>query len=131
MSDPFMKDLSDYRIHAARETLATAQLLFQNAKYKDSINRAYYSIFHGMRAILAIDGVDFKKHSGVISYFREKYIKTGILPKELSVIIGQASLVRNQSDYEDFFLASAEEAQKQLENAKYFYAVVAEYLNAL
>ena len=29
-----------------------------------------------MRAVLALDGVDFKKHSVVISNFRESYIKT-------------------------------------------------------
>lgn len=42
---------------------------------KTANNRAYYSIFHAMRAILALDEVDFKKHSGVIAYFRENYIK--------------------------------------------------------
>lgn len=130
MPDAPWKELSQYRMSAAVETLETARLLYENAKYKDSINRSYYAIFHATRAVLALEGVDFKKHSGVISHFREKYIKTGIFPKELSVIIGEAFLVRSQSDYEDFFLASAEQAKRQLKNAETFCAAVQRYLES-
>jgi len=128
MSDTQWKELSSYRIEAARETLETAKLLYENAWYKDSVNRSYYAIFHSMRAVLALEGADYKKHSGVIAHFREKYIKPGLFPKELSGIIGQALLIRNQSDYEDFFLVSAEDAAKQLENAAEFYETVFAYL---
>lgn len=72
MPDTQWKELSVYRIETARETLETAKLLYENARYKDSINRSYYTIFHSMRAILALEGVDYKKHSGVIAHFREK-----------------------------------------------------------
>ncbi|WP_250644848.1 HEPN domain-containing protein [Acutalibacter muris] len=84
--------------------------------------------FHSMRAVLALEGVDYKKHSGVIAHFRENYVKPGIFSKELSAIIGQAALIRNQSDYEDFFLVSAEDAEKQLLVAAEFYAAVSNYL---
>lgn len=121
-------ELSKYRIQNAEETLEAAKLLCEHQSYKDSINRSYYVIFHAMRAVLALEGADYKKHSGVIAHFREKYIKPGILPVELSDIIGQASLIRNQSDYEDFFLASAEEAKEQLANAKVFLEEIQCYL---
>lgn len=130
MPDLLWKELSDYRLKAAAETLAAARLLWENEKYKDSINRSYYTIFHCMRAILALEGADYKKHSGVIAHFRENYIKTGVFPKELSEFIGQASLIRNQSDYEDFFLASKEDAEKQLQNAASFLETVTVYLHS-
>ena len=130
MTDPLWKELSNYRLKTAGETLVAAQLLFENEKYKDSINRSYYTIFHCMRAILALEGADYKKHSGVISHFRENYIKNGVFPKELSEFIGQASLIRNQSDYEDFFLASKEDAEKQMQNAARFLETVTAYLNS-
>jgi len=40
---------------------------------KTANNRAYYCVFHAMRAVIALDEQDFKKLSGVISYFREHY----------------------------------------------------------
>lgn len=61
--------LSEYRLEKAKESLKYAKLLFENNGYAEAANRAYYAIFHASRAVLALDGVDRKKHSGVISYF--------------------------------------------------------------
>lgn len=59
-----------------------------------------------MRAVLALDGEDFKRHSGVIQYFQKNYIKSGIFDKRFSDIITKASRIRNASDYDDFYIAS-------------------------
>lgn len=92
----------------------------QMNELKTANNRAYYSIFHAMRALLALDEVDFKKHSGVIAFFREHYIKTDIFSKECSDIISSSSLIRNKSDYDDFYVAVKSETIEQVENAKIF-----------
>jgi len=54
-----------------------------------------------MRAVIALDGEDYKKHSAVIARFTMNYLKTEILPREYSKLISNASLIRNRSDYED------------------------------
>ena len=67
--------------------------------YKDSLNRSYYCIFNAMCACLLIIGfTDFKKHSGVISKFRELLIKPNILPRVLSDTIGKLEEYRNNGD---------------------------------
>ncbi len=121
--------LAMYRLEVAKERLESAYILLDEYKYKDAANRAYYCMFSLIRAILAIEAVDFKKHSAVISYFRQHYIKTGIFSRTYSDVIGAAFLVRNQSDYEDFFIVSKEEAKKQCDNAQKFYNAVNDYLN--
>ncbi|MCR4892872.1 MAG: HEPN domain-containing protein [Lachnospiraceae bacterium] len=73
-------DYSKYRYEKAKEDLETARKNFQDGFYAAANNRAYYSVFHAIRSILILDWFDSKKHSGVISRFREAYIKTGILP---------------------------------------------------
>jgi uncharacterized protein (UPF0332 family) len=120
--------LSKYRLDKAKETYATALENLKNNRYLDANNRAYYSIFHAMRAVLALDGVDFKKHTAVISNFRESYIKTNRLDRVLSDIIGRASIVRNKSDYEDFYVTSINETEEQVNDAKVFIDVIEEYL---
>ena len=122
--------LAQYRLEKAKETYQTAMDNLAGSKYLDANNRAYYSIFHSIRAVLALDGVDFKRHSGVISYFREKYIKTGLFSVEYSDIIGKASIIRGKSDYEDFYITTREEAQEQIDNAKLFYDVVSDYISS-
>lgn len=71
-------DLSRYRLQRAKELIIDAESLFERESYKSSNNRAYYAVFSCMRAVLALDGEDFKKHSGVIQYFQRTYIKTGM-----------------------------------------------------
>ena len=65
--------------------------MYEAGRYKNALNRAYYSIFHGMRAVNALDGFDSSKHSGVIAHFNQNYVKEGIFPKETSKIIRLAS----------------------------------------
>lgn len=91
MSNENLIYLSKHRINAAKEDLETAVDLLKIGRYKGSINRAYYAIFHSMRAVLALEGVDFKKHSGVIAYFRQNYIKSKIFETVFSEIIQKAS----------------------------------------
>ena len=75
--------------------------------------------------------MDFKKHTAVISYFRQHYIATGLLDKSLSDMIGTAFIVRNQSDYEDFYVISKARAVEQYDNAKIFCSKIEEYLKSI
>ena len=52
-----------------------------------------------MRAVLALDGVDMKHHSGIISEFRKRYIKPGVFDTSLSGLISELSDVREGSLY--------------------------------
>jgi len=114
------KMLSGYRLVKSHEMLADAETLYEKGSFKSSNNRSYYSIYHAMRAVIALDKADFKKHSGNIQFFQKEYVKTGKFDVRCSEIILYASKIRNASDYDDFYIASKEEAKEQLENAKYF-----------
>ena len=61
------RDYATYRLERAREDLKAARLLFQNDNYRVANNRAYYAMFHFMRAVLVFDNFDSSKHSGVIA----------------------------------------------------------------
>ena len=123
------KDLSVYRMDKADNCLKAAKALLELELYEDAANRAYYCIFHSVRGILALDRVEFKRHSGNISYFRENYIKTGIFDKSLSVIIGDAFTVRSDSDYGDFNVISKQDVIEQVSNAETFYNTIKKYLD--
>lgn len=123
-----LTELSAYRFERAKEELQTAEILFQTARLRSSINRSYYAIFHAIRAVNALDGFDSSKHSGVISHFNQEYVKTGVFGKEASKIIRNASALREQADYEDFYKATQEEAADVFEQASKFVFAVEEYL---
>lgn len=123
-------ELMQYRLAMAKERLESSRLLLEHQSYKDSIGRSYYAMFTAVRAILAMDGVDFKKHAGVISYFQREYVKTGIFEVQYSKYLSQAFQIRNNTDYADFFVVSREEAEEQYRRAADFYGRIESYLTS-
>ena len=121
-------DLSKIRLDNAKERIAFADEILAIGDYKTVANRSYYAVFSAMRAVLALDGIDSKKHSGIIAEFRKNYLKTEILPKPLSPMIDALVEIRQGSDYDDFYIVSKEEVCEQLENAKVFVNEVEKFL---
>lgn len=121
-------ELMNYRMEMAKERLDSAHILLEHHNFKDSIGCSYYAMFTAVRAILALDGVDFKKHAGVISYFQKEYIKTGVFEVRYSKYLSQAFQIRNNTDYADFFIVSKEDADEQYARAKDFYEMIKNYL---
>ncbi len=123
------KDLSLYRLSKAESYLKDAKKTLELEMYDTAANRSYYTIFHAARAVLALDGVDFKKHSGVISNFQMRYIKTGVFDKKLSDILKSAFSLRTESDYEDFYVIDKADVVQQVEEAEVFYTAVAAHVS--
>ena len=123
-----MKALSIRRMEQAEQCLESAKLLLEADDIKGAANRSYYGIFHAIRAVLALEGKDFAKHSGVISFFRQNYIKTGILDVSLSDIITDAFQVRTECDYNDYYTISKAEVEEQVQNAERFIKTISDYL---
>ena len=123
-----LKDLSTARIERSKDCLREAKLLLDNGEYRGAANRAYYAAFHALRAVLALDDFDSKKHSGVISKFRETYIKTGRFTPEMSDTISSLFRIRSASDYDDFYIASKADVEAQYQRAEKLVAEIERYL---
>lgn len=130
MPNEMRRELSEQRLLKAEEMLSDAEAMLHLSRYRTANNRAYYCIFHAIRAVLALDGVEFKRHSGNIQYFQKNYIKTGIFSAEDSDIIISASEIRNSSDYDDFYIVSKEDTAELVSSAKIFCDKVNSYLQA-
>jgi len=74
--------------------------------------------------LLALDQLDSKKHSGIISFFNKKYISTNILDKLYSKILMGAEQIRSKSDYDDFYIVLNDIIIKQIENAEIFFKAI-------
>lgn len=121
-------ELAWYRLQKAGEMLESAKRDMAAEDYASANNRAYYCIFHSMRAVLALNGQDYKKHSAVISQFTLLYLKPELLPRKFSNLITNASLIRNRSDYEDFYICSVADTEALVAGAEEFLAEVRAYL---
>lgn len=122
------KELSNYRLEQAEESLIVAKTCLINRLYKDSINRSYYVVFYAIKAILALGTVDFKRHKDVVAHFNKEYVATGKFSRELGKKIGNLKQIREDSDYDDFYIASKEETEEQVKTAELVLQSVKEYL---
>ncbi len=125
------KEFALYRLERAKEECETAELLYKENKLLAANNRAYYSIFYAIRAILAMEKIDFKRHKDVLAYFNQNYVKTEIFPRQMGRRIIMASKVREDSDYDEKYEPSSDATVLQIATAKELIELVEKYLNDL
>lgn len=122
------KDLVLYRLETAKSDINSAEILFEAKEFRGANNRAYYGIFHGISAIHAFDGNAYRRHKDALANFNKNYIKSEIFPRELGRKIAEAEEIRHASDYDDFYIATKEEAKEQIETAKELVGKIEEYV---
>ncbi len=121
-------ELAGYRMDIAREDLQVAGENMAAGHLRAANNRAYYSIYHSITAVLALEGTAFKRHKDTLAYFNKTYIRNGIFPKTLGRQISTAEMVRHASDYNEFYIVSKEETQKQIGCAQELLELAEQYI---
>lgn len=121
-------DVVRHRLNVAKEDLDTAHLTFEAGQYRAANNRAYYSIFHTICAVLAKEGVAFKRHKDTLSYFNKNYVQAEVFPRELGRKIVKAEEIRHASDYDTFYIASKQITAEQIDTAARILYLAESYL---
>ena len=102
---------SDNSIEAAQE--------LANKGYWDfAASRAYYAVFYASVALLLDDGVERSKHSGVIAYMHQEFVKTGKLNKEQGKGLNWLFELRSIGDYGVTIHVTREETEMAIATAK-------------
>ncbi len=130
MDNETIESFAKYRLNKAKETLETARMIFNDGKdFTSANNRAYYAIFYAIRAVLAIEEIDFKRHKDVLAYFNKEYVNKEKFPKKIGRKISQAQRVREDSDYDDDYEPSLEKTEQQINTAQELIELVETYIN--
>ena len=95
---------------------------------RQAVNRSYYAAFYALRSVLALEGVDFKRHKDVIAYFNQHYVATDKFERYLGKRIGRLKTMREDCDYDDFYVVDKEQVLEQLKTAKLVISSIRSYL---
>lgn len=126
------RELARYRLHQAEESLDEALFLLAGGKSPRSIiNRIYYGMFYAVLALLIFEPYASSKHSGVISYFNKRFVKTGLFPESMGRAINKAFELRQRGDYREFADLSREQVEPYLADAESFIRKVRDYLETV
>lgn len=122
---------SDYlkaKIDRSQEELEDASTLLRQGRYRLSVTRAYYGIFHIVSATLAAMGHVRSKHSGVEAAFHQYLIRPGLLDTEHGITYKLARKLREDADYGIDKVITDEMARDMLEQCQSLQRDVRQYL---
>jgi len=114
------KEIVNYRLKRARETLEDAQKLFQNDSLYSSVNRIYYSMFYSVNALLLTGGLASSKHNGVKALFLKEFVNKGKVRRNYGRFYSEMFKRRQTSDYKDLVELMKEDVKEWLEKAEEF-----------
>jgi uncharacterized protein len=113
-------DLARYYIAKARDRYDDGLILKNMARYESAANRLYYALFHTANAVLALKDAASSRHRGVKTLFDMHFIKTGTMDRKYSKLYNTVLEVREDSDYEDFYIIDKVEVDSNFVQVKEF-----------
>lgn len=126
-----MNDLRRAKAHLerAKNDLEEVEILLAANQPGRTCNRAYYSLFHSILALLYTTDLSIPKtHTGAHTEFRKLFIKTGLFAQSLSATISELFNLRQGGDYEIDFDIAIEDAHSAVSQASEFLHQVEAYL---
>lgn len=112
----------------ADEKIKAARLLYDNGIYDDSASRSYYAVYHVICAILYTRTLVFSSHKETIGAFNREFVRTGVFPKEFTVLIEKLFRSRQTGDYDTKQYIDQETAKDRLDAAVLIVNACREYI---
>lgn len=110
-------DLIQYRLKRAKDTLSEVNDLLRLGFYQTSVNRLYYACYYAVSALLVLNDIQTRTHSGVRQMFGKFFIQAGLISKELGKYYSTLFEKRITGDYDDFIDIDRETAEMLVDPA--------------
>jgi len=124
-----MRELVNYRLHRATETLDDARLLLNNEKLFSAVNRIYYALFYAVSALLLTKGLSSAKHSGILSLFNKEFISNGKIDKKWGRYYYEMFDFRQKADYKDLVHFAEKDVRQWLRKAEDFIPFIQAFIS--
>lgn len=107
-------------VERAEQALRAAETLTEQGLHADAVSRAYYAAFHLLRALLFARGVEPRFHRGAIQMFNREFVRPGTMNSGHNRLLAVLQRSRELADYDAAVAFSADDAQRQIEDARAF-----------
>jgi uncharacterized protein (UPF0332 family) len=91
-------------LERARTARGAAEILAENAYFLDAISRVYYWVYHTVRALLLMKGLEPKTHEGTLRLFSLHFVKTGPLLPAHAHVLSRLMKYRQEADYNPSYI---------------------------
>ncbi|MBS3773982.1 MAG: HEPN domain-containing protein [Bacteroidales bacterium] len=118
MNEQERKELVQYRINRAKDTLKEVNIHVENELWSTAVNRLYYACYYAVSALLLQHKIKAQTHAGVRRMFGLHFVKKGLIDKDLARFYTDIFDKRQTSDYDDFIEFSREEVVSLIPSAE-------------
>jgi len=107
-------------LNEAKERIVNGKILLKNERYNLCVSETYYAMFYGAKALVSLENIAPKTHTGTMSEFSKHYVKTKTFPINLARKYFQFEENRNKADYDVIVKFNKTKAESSLEDANSF-----------
>jgi uncharacterized protein (UPF0332 family) len=102
----------------AEEELGAAEKLVAAGFGRVALTRAYYAVFHALRALLYVNDLEPRSHHGALHLFRAHLVGSGQYPAATALEIAELQRHREDADYESSFVIDPSTAGAKVASAR-------------
>lgn len=123
----YSPEMVDKEFRVGQKDLESAQKSLVDGNYKWSIIQAYYAMFHASRALLFKAGYREESHAALKLAFKELFIQSGILSKDIYNALERGMNLREMADYKETYSQSG--AENLITSVDYALAEIEKLIN--
>ncbi len=112
--------IMEQQLKITRERLDAAKYLFDGGFYKDSVSRAYYSMYHAAMTILTLKDIKASRSPGVLRVLGLYMLQEEDMGHYYASALKFAKEEREKGDYDIFAEIGEEEAETIIGDAEKF-----------
>lgn len=102
----------------AAEEIEVAEQLLRTGHPRIAVTRAYFAVFHAVRARVYAEGLEPRTHSGTHHLFNAHLVKTGIYDASASRLVARLQKYREEADYSRAFVIDDTGAREDVDAAR-------------
>jgi len=105
-------------LQLADEELRAAEHLLQTGLARIALARAYFAVFHAVRARLYAESLEPRTHGGVQHLWNVHLVRTGLYDAATSRLLARLQKFREEADYAQAFIVDEAGAREEIEAAR-------------
>lgn len=117
-------------LNKAHQTMNEAEFCASEGMWNLVGNRLYYSIFHGVVALLLRKEVAVSSHKGAGRMFALHYVRTGEFSSDDHSLYSRLQTIREKADYQSVYELNPEEGSEYMLLAKNLLKKIDAYLSS-
>lgn len=102
----------------AGEEIDVAGQLLRTGHPRIAVTRAYFAVFHAVRARVYAEGLEPRTHNGTHHLFNAHLVKTGIYDASASRLVARLQKYREEADYSRAFVVDEAGASEDVAAAR-------------